>query len=129
MQVRTTSKQTHSNIKERVSHACSLCCFDLGASRKHTLRVTVVVPVRWQEGLRCVILTASARGRLRVLGVDPCAEVRCTWITDGDCPGNLSLGQHTGDGKFDGETFLGRTWMFFLGGEGEGKRKRQGKYC
>ena len=44
-------------------------------------------------------------------------------------PGNLSLGQHTGDGKFDGETFLGRTWMFFLGGAGEGKRKCQDKYC
>jgi hypothetical protein len=34
----------------------------------------------------------------------------------GTVPGNLSLGQHTGDGKFDGETFLGRTWMFFSGG-------------
>ena len=42
-------------------------------------------------------------------------------FTNGDCPGNLSLGQHTGEGKFDGETFLGRTWMFFLGGAGEGK--------
>ena len=44
-------------------------------------------------------------------------------FTNGDCPGNLSLGQHTGDGKLDGETFLGRTWrFFFLGGKGEGKR-------
>ena len=34
---------------------------------------------------------------------------------------DLSLGQRTGDGKYDGETFLGRTWMFFLGGAGEGK--------
>ncbi len=34
---------------------------------------------------------------------------------------NLSLGQHTGDGKLDGETFLGRTWMFFFwGGWGRG---------
>jgi hypothetical protein len=48
---------------------------------------TVVVPVRWQEGLRCVLLTVSARGRLRVLGVNPCAGVRCTWIPDGDCLG------------------------------------------
>jgi hypothetical protein len=63
----------------------------------------------------------SARVRLRVLGVNPCAGVRCTWIPDGDCPGNLSLGQHTGDGKCDGETFLGRTWMFlFLRGRGNG---------
>ncbi len=36
-----------------------------------------------------------------------------------------SLDQHTGDGKSDGETFLGRTWMFFLRGVGEGKRKCQ----
>ncbi len=35
-------------------------------------------------------------------------------------PCHDSLGQHTGDGKYDGETFLGRTWMFFLGGVGEG---------
>ena len=77
--------------------------------------------------MRCVLLTESARGHLRVLGVDPCAGVRCTWITDGDCPGNLSLGQHTGDGKFDGETFLGRTWMFFLGGTGEGKRNSRAR--
>jgi hypothetical protein len=47
--------------------------------------------------------------------VNPCVGVHCTWIPDGDCPGNLSLGRHTGDGKSDGETFLGRTWMFFLG--------------
>ncbi len=30
--------------------------------------------------------------------------------------------------KFDGETFLGRTWMFFfLGGVGEGKRKSRSR--
>jgi hypothetical protein len=79
----------------------------------------LVVPVR------CVLLTESTRGRLRVLGVNLFAGVHYTWIPDGDSQGNLSLGQHTGDGKSDGETFLGRTWMFFLGGRG-GKRKRQG---
>ncbi len=39
------------------------------------------------------------------------------------------MGRHIGDGKSDGETFLGRTWMFFLGGGGGGgggKRKCQG---
>ena len=42
----------------------------------------------------------------------------------------MGTAHHTGDGKFDGETFLGRTWMFvFLKGTGKGKRKRQGKYC
>jgi hypothetical protein len=65
-----------------------------------------------------VLLTTSTRGRLRVLGVNPCAGVRYTSIPDGDCPGNLSLGRHTGDGKTDGETFLGRTWMVFLGDGG-----------
>jgi hypothetical protein len=72
-----------------------------------------------------VLLTTSEHGRLRVLGVNPCAGVRCTWIPDGDCPGNLSLGRHTGDGKSDGETFLGRTWMFFLGESG-GEEKLPG---
>jgi hypothetical protein len=71
-----------------------------------------------REGLRCVILTVSTHGHLRGLGVNPCAGVRCTWIPDGNCPENLSLGRHTGDGKSDGETFLDRTWMFFLGGSG-----------
>jgi hypothetical protein len=45
---------------------------------------------------------------------------------DGDWPGSLSLGQHTGDGKFDGKTFLGRTWMFFLGGGGGGEEEASG---
>ena len=74
-------------------------------------------------------VSGSVHGRLRVLGVDPCVEVRCTSITDGDCPGNLSLGQHTGDGKFDGETFLGRTWMFFSGGGGGGEVEFQDATC
>ncbi len=65
-----------------------------------------------------MLLTASARGRLRVLGVNPCAGVHCTWIPDGDCPGNLSLGRHTGNGKTDEETFLGRTWIVFSWGTG-----------
>jgi hypothetical protein len=39
--------------------------------------------------------------RLRVLGVNPCSGVLYTWIPEGDCPGNLSLGRHTGDGKSD----------------------------
>jgi hypothetical protein len=47
----------------------------------------------------------STWGRLLVLGVNPFAGVRCTGDTDGDCLWDLSLGQSTGDGKFDGETF------------------------
>jgi hypothetical protein len=77
-----------------------------------------------------VLLTVSAHGHLRVLGVNSCAGVHCTWIPDGDCPGNLSLGQHTGDGKLgdgklDRETFLGGTWMFFSGGVGGGEAEFQ----
>jgi hypothetical protein len=49
-------------------------------------------------------------------------ESKCS---HGDCPGNLSSGRHTGDGKSDGQTFLGRTWMFFLGGAG-GQEKVSG---
>ena len=64
---------------------------------------------------------ASTRGRLLVLGVDPFAEVRFTGFTDGDCVGDLSLGQHTGDGKFDGEAFLDKLLIFFLGGRGRGR--------
>jgi hypothetical protein len=48
----------------------------------------------------------------------------------GVCLWDLSLGQHTGDGKL-GETFLGRTWMFFSGGGGgfggEGKRNSRAR--
>ena len=33
----------------------------------------------------------------------------------------------TGDGKLDGETFLGRTWMFFSWGEGGGEEKAPGQ--
>ena len=32
-----------------------------------------------------------------------------------------SIPGRTGDGKFDGETFLGGLWMFFLGGRGRGR--------
>ena len=53
--------------------------------------------------------------------MDPFAEVRCTGFADGDCLWDLSLGQRNGDGKFDGETFLGRLLIFFLGGRGRGR--------
>ncbi len=39
----------------------------------------------------------------------------------GACLLNLSLGQCTGDGRFDGETFLGGLLIFFLGGRGRGR--------
>ena len=70
---------------------------------------------------------ASTRGLLLVLGVDPFAEVRCTGFTDGDCLWDLSLRQRTGDGKIDGETFLGRLLIFFFGGAEEGKRNSRAR--
>ncbi len=60
-----------------------------------------------------------------ILGVNSVAEVHCTGFSDGDCLWSLSLGRLTGDGKFDGETFLGRLWMFFSGWGGGDKRQHQ----
>jgi hypothetical protein len=42
-------------------------------------------------------------------------------LEDGGCLWDLSLGRRTGDGKFGGETFLGRLWMFFFGLDGGGR--------
>jgi hypothetical protein len=70
---------------------------------------------------------ASTRGRLLVLGGNPLHGSDVLGSRMGACLWDLSLGQHTGDGKLDGETFLGRTWMFFLGGAGEGKRNSRAR--
>jgi hypothetical protein len=64
----------------------------------------------------------STCGRFLVLGVNPFTGVRYTGFTDGDCLWDLSLGQLTGDGKFDGKTFwVGCGWFFFFGGSGRGR--------
>jgi hypothetical protein len=56
-------------------------------------------------------------------GCESLVGVRCTGFVDGDCLWDLSLGQHTGDGKFDGKSFwVGCGWFFSWGGSGEGKR-------
>jgi hypothetical protein len=68
----------------------------------------------------CALDGVSTRS-LPGFGFESFVVVRCTGFMNGDCPGNLSLGQHTVDGKYDGETFLGRTWMFFSGRNGGGK--------
>ena len=65
--------------------------------------------------------------RVRVLGGNPFHGSDALVFTEGDYPWNLSLGRHTGDGKFDGEAFLGRLWMLFLGGEGKGKRNSRSR--
>ena len=108
-----------------------------GPLRGHTSRLRsfwegcrnepVAVPAQWQEDSKSAFLMASTRGRLLVLGVDPFAEVRCTGFADGDCLWDLSLRQRTGDGKIDGETFLGRLLIFFFGGAGEGKRNSRAR--
>jgi hypothetical protein len=63
-------------------------------------RGAVVVPVRWQEGLRCVFLTSSARSRLRVSGVNPCGR---------------------GDGDLMRRRFRVGCGCFFLGGRRRGR--------
>jgi hypothetical protein len=68
-----------------------------------------------------VFLMTSKCGHLLVLGVNPFPGVRCTGSTDGDCLWDLSLGQCTDEGKFDGETFWVGCGCFFLGGRGKGR--------
>ncbi len=55
-------------------------------------------------------------------GCESLVGVRCTGFVDGDCLWDLSLGQHTGDGKFDGKSFwVGCGWFFSWGGRGRGR--------
>jgi hypothetical protein len=68
---------------------------------------------------------ASTRGRFLVLGGNPFHGSDALDSRMRACLWDLSLGQHTGDGKL-GETFLGRKWMFFSGGGGGGEEKLQG---
>jgi hypothetical protein len=68
----------------------------------------------------------STRGRLLVLGGNPFHGSDALDSRMGACLWDLSLGQHTGDGKLDEATFLGRTWMFFSGGSGGGEEELQG---
>jgi hypothetical protein len=65
------------------------------------------------------------RGRFPVLGGNPLHGSDALDSRMGACLWDLSLGQHTGDGKLDGETFLGRTWMFFSRGGGGGEEELQ----
>jgi hypothetical protein len=64
---------------------------------------------------------ASTRGRLLVLGGNPLHGSDALDSRMGTYLWDLSLGQHTGDGRFDGETFLGGLLNFFLGGRGRGR--------
>jgi hypothetical protein len=62
-------------------------------------------------------------------GCESFAGVRCIGFSDGDCLWDLSLGQCTGDGKFDWEVFWVGCGWFFLGGGGEGDEELQDTYC
>jgi hypothetical protein len=60
----------------------------------------------------------STRGRLLVLGGNPLHGSDALDSRMGSCLWDLPLGQRPGDGRFDGETFLGGLLIFFLGGGG-----------
>ncbi len=74
-----------------------------------------------------MFLMGSTRCHLLVLGVDPFAGVHYTGFVNGDYLRDLPLGQHTGDGKFDGETFWVGCGSFFSWGLGEGKRNSRAR--
>jgi hypothetical protein len=64
---------------------------------------------------------ASTLGRLVVLGGNPVHGSDTLDSRMGACLWDLSLGQRTGDGRFDGEAFSGGLLIFFLGGRGRGR--------
>jgi hypothetical protein len=78
---------------------------------------------------------ASTRGRLLVLGGNPLHGSDALDSRMRACLWDLSLGQRTGDGRFDGEVFLGGLLIFhifgwvvdFFGGAGEGKRNTRAR--
>jgi hypothetical protein len=58
---------------------------------------------------------------LVVLGGNPLDGSDALHSRMGSSQWDLSLGQRTGDGRFDEETFLGGLLIFFLGGRGRGR--------
>ena len=73
------------------------------------------------RGLEMRVPDGSGARSLAGFGWESFAWVRCTWVRGWGLPME-SIPGRTGDGKFDGETFLGGLWMFFPWGAGEGKR-------
>jgi hypothetical protein len=78
----------------------------------------VVVPAQWQEDSKCAFWMTSTRGHLLVLGGNPLHGSDALDSRMGACLWDLSLGPRTGDGRFDGETFLDGLSIFFFGGRG-----------
>jgi hypothetical protein len=74
-----------------------------------------------------VLLTASARSRLRVLGVNPLHRSSARIYGWGRSRESVPGAAHW-RWRFDEEAFSGRLWMFFLGGEGEGKRSSRARF-
>ena len=89
---------------------------------------TDVVPVQWQEGLRCVFLMVSTRVRLIVLGVNPFQRSdtlnswvmgnlmgrRFGWVVDGFFLGGTGGGRETVRTRSPGSVFS--RWHTFLNG-------------
>ncbi len=81
------------------------------------------------RGLEMRVLDGVNTCSLAVSGCASFYRGQLLWIRGWDCLWDLSLGRHTGDGKFDGETFWVGCGCFLLGGTREGKRKLQDTYC
>jgi hypothetical protein len=83
-------------------------------------------------GLEIRVLDDVNARSLEGFGCESLGGVNFTGFADGDCLWDLSLGRYTGDGKFDGETFLGRLWMVCLvwsgGEETEPGHVQQGRF-
>ncbi len=106
-----------------------------GASERITLahcagvgRGVVVVPVRCQESLRYVLLTVSARVRLRfrvwIFCIGPMYWIYGWGRSKESIPGSSHWWW-----RFDEEVFLGRLWMFLSWGGGGGEEELQGACC
>jgi hypothetical protein len=76
-----------------------------------------------------VYLMVSTHVRLIVLGVNPLQKSAALDLWMGTALWDLSLGRHTSDGKFDGESFWVGCGCFFLGGGRGGEEELQGTYC
>ena len=68
----------------------------------------------------------STRGRLLVLGGNPLHGSDALDSRMGACLWDLYLDKYTGDGRFDGGSFLGRLLIFFSWGDRGGDEEPPG---
>ena len=115
-------KKTRTGASERIVLAhCSGTCRGCVPSGEVVGASPSMFPAQWQEGSKHVFLMVSTCGRLLVLGGNPLHGSDALDSRMGACLWDLSLGQRTGDGRFDGEAFWGGLLIFFLGGRGTGR--------